>query len=89
MLGRWAVWPVMGALGLAMIVETWVSDALLYVGLAMTLAATVCTCKMVFAPCAKAQPLLEHRYIRRCLSHSPKGPSWTHSPTSEPSPTGS
>ena len=40
MLGRWAVWPVMGALGLAMITETWVSDALLYFGLAMTLAAT-------------------------------------------------
>jgi CDP-diacylglycerol--glycerol-3-phosphate 3-phosphatidyltransferase len=41
MLGRWAVWPVMAALGLAMIVETWVSDALLYVGIALTLAATV------------------------------------------------
>jgi CDP-diacylglycerol--glycerol-3-phosphate 3-phosphatidyltransferase len=41
MLGRWAVWPVMGALGLAMIVETWVSDALLIIGLALTLAATV------------------------------------------------
>jgi cardiolipin synthase (CMP-forming) len=41
MLGRWAVWPVMGALGLAMIVETWLSDALLYFGLAITLAATV------------------------------------------------
>jgi CDP-diacylglycerol--glycerol-3-phosphate 3-phosphatidyltransferase len=40
MLGRWAVWPVMGALGLAMIVETWLSDALLYFGLALTLAAT-------------------------------------------------
>jgi CDP-diacylglycerol--glycerol-3-phosphate 3-phosphatidyltransferase len=40
MLGRWAVWPVMAALGLAMIVETWVSDALLYFGLALTLAAT-------------------------------------------------
>jgi cardiolipin synthase (CMP-forming) len=40
MLGRWAVWPVMGGLGLAMIVETWVSDILLYVGLAMTLGAT-------------------------------------------------
>jgi cardiolipin synthase len=40
MLGRWAVWPTMGALGLAMIVETWVSEALLYVGLALTLAAT-------------------------------------------------
>jgi CDP-diacylglycerol--glycerol-3-phosphate 3-phosphatidyltransferase len=40
MLGRWAVWPVMGALGLAMITATWVSDALLYFGLAITLAAT-------------------------------------------------
>jgi CDP-diacylglycerol--glycerol-3-phosphate 3-phosphatidyltransferase len=41
MLGRWAVWPVMGALGLAMIADTWVADALLYFGLAITLAATV------------------------------------------------
>jgi CDP-diacylglycerol--glycerol-3-phosphate 3-phosphatidyltransferase len=41
MLGRWAVWPVMGALGLAMIADTWASDALLYFGLAITLAATV------------------------------------------------
>ena len=40
MLGRWAVWPVMGALGLAMIVETWASDALLLFGIALTLAAT-------------------------------------------------
>jgi cardiolipin synthase len=39
-IGRWAVWPTMSALGLAMITETWVSEALLYVGLAMTLAAT-------------------------------------------------
>jgi CDP-diacylglycerol--glycerol-3-phosphate 3-phosphatidyltransferase len=40
MLGRWAVWPVMAALGLAMITETWVSEALLYFGIALTLAAT-------------------------------------------------
>jgi cardiolipin synthase (CMP-forming) len=40
MLGRWAVWPVMSALALALITEGWVIDALLYVGLAMTLAAT-------------------------------------------------
>jgi CDP-diacylglycerol--glycerol-3-phosphate 3-phosphatidyltransferase len=40
MLGRWAVWPVMGALGLAMIVETWLSEALLYFGIGITLAAT-------------------------------------------------
>ncbi len=41
MLGRWAVWPVMSALALALLIETWVLDVLLYVGLAMTLAATV------------------------------------------------
>lgn len=40
MMGRWAVWPVMGALALALIVDSWVSEALLYVGIAMTLAAT-------------------------------------------------
>jgi CDP-diacylglycerol--glycerol-3-phosphate 3-phosphatidyltransferase len=40
MLGRWAVWPVMSALALALVVEGWVLDVLLYVGLAMTLAAT-------------------------------------------------
>jgi cardiolipin synthase (CMP-forming) len=40
MLGRWAVWPTMGALGVAMILETWFSEVLLYIGLAMTLAAT-------------------------------------------------
>jgi CDP-diacylglycerol--glycerol-3-phosphate 3-phosphatidyltransferase len=41
MLGRWAVWPVMSAIALSFMVETWVTDVLLYVGLAMTLAATV------------------------------------------------
>jgi hypothetical protein len=41
MLGRWAVWPVMSALALALVVDGWVLDVLLYVGLAMTLAATV------------------------------------------------
>jgi CDP-diacylglycerol--glycerol-3-phosphate 3-phosphatidyltransferase len=40
MLGRWAVWPVMAAFGLAMTAETWVADALLLFGLALTLAAT-------------------------------------------------
>jgi cardiolipin synthase (CMP-forming) len=40
MIGRWAVWPTMSAFGLAMITETWVSEALLYLGLGMTLAAT-------------------------------------------------
>ena len=41
MLGRWAVWPVMSALALALVVDSWILDVLLYVGLAMTLAATV------------------------------------------------
>jgi CDP-diacylglycerol--glycerol-3-phosphate 3-phosphatidyltransferase len=41
MLGRWAVWPVMSALALSFIAETWVSDALLYLGLLMTLGATI------------------------------------------------
>jgi CDP-diacylglycerol--glycerol-3-phosphate 3-phosphatidyltransferase len=40
MLGRWAVWPVMSALAVSFMLETWVSDALMYLGLAMTLAAT-------------------------------------------------
>jgi CDP-diacylglycerol--glycerol-3-phosphate 3-phosphatidyltransferase len=40
MLGRWAVWPVMSALALCLIVESWLIDAVLYLGLAMTLAAT-------------------------------------------------
>jgi phosphatidylglycerophosphate synthase len=41
MLGRWAVWPTMFSLFLAMVSTTWVADALLYIGLAMTLGATV------------------------------------------------
>ena len=40
MLGRWAVWPVMSALALALLIESWVLDVALYVGVAMTLAAT-------------------------------------------------
>ena len=41
MLGRWAVWPVMSALALALVIESWVLDVVLYVGVAMTLAATL------------------------------------------------
>jgi CDP-diacylglycerol--glycerol-3-phosphate 3-phosphatidyltransferase len=40
MLGRWAVWPTMFSLFLAMVSVTWVAPALLYLGLAMTLGAT-------------------------------------------------
>ena len=40
LLGRWAVWPTMAALALCLIWDSWVVDALLYLGLGMTLAAT-------------------------------------------------
>ena len=40
MVGRWAVWPTMGAIAVAIILESWVAPALLYLGLAMTLWAT-------------------------------------------------
>jgi hypothetical protein len=35
------VWPVMSALALALLTDGWFLDLLLYVGVAMTLAATV------------------------------------------------
>jgi cardiolipin synthase len=41
MLGRWAVWPTMFSIFLAMVSTTWVAELLLYIGLAMTLGATV------------------------------------------------
>ena len=41
MIGRVAVWPTMFSLFLAMVSTTWVAEALLYLGLAGTLAATV------------------------------------------------
>jgi CDP-diacylglycerol--glycerol-3-phosphate 3-phosphatidyltransferase len=41
MVGRWAVWPTMLSIFLAMLTRSWVAEALLYVGLAMSLAATV------------------------------------------------
>ncbi len=40
-LGRWAVWPVMFSLGLAMVDDGWLPEASLFLGLAMTLTATV------------------------------------------------
>lgn len=40
MLGRWAVWPVMFAIFLTLVVATPVAEASLYLGLAMTLGAT-------------------------------------------------
>ena len=41
MIGRWAVWPTMFSMFLAMVSVTWVAEALLYLGLAMTIWATV------------------------------------------------
>jgi CDP-diacylglycerol--glycerol-3-phosphate 3-phosphatidyltransferase len=41
MVGRWAVWPTMFSIFLAMLSTTWVAPALLYLGLAMTLWATL------------------------------------------------
>jgi CDP-diacylglycerol--glycerol-3-phosphate 3-phosphatidyltransferase len=41
MVGRWAVWPVMFAIFLTLIVESWVAEASLYLGIALTLWATV------------------------------------------------
>jgi cardiolipin synthase len=40
MVGRWAVWPVMFAIFLTLIVDSWVATASLYVGLVLTLWAT-------------------------------------------------
>ena len=40
MLGRWGVWPTMFSLFLAMLSDTWVAEALLYLGIAMSIAAT-------------------------------------------------
>jgi cardiolipin synthase len=45
-LGRWAVWPIMAAIFLAMIVQTWAAEALLYLGLAIALLATVVYVRM-------------------------------------------
>jgi cardiolipin synthase len=40
MIGRWAVWPTMFSMFLAMVSVTWVAEALLYLGLVLTLIAT-------------------------------------------------
>jgi CDP-diacylglycerol--glycerol-3-phosphate 3-phosphatidyltransferase len=40
MVGRWAVWPLMFAIFLTLITDTWVADVSLYLGLVLTLWAT-------------------------------------------------
>jgi CDP-diacylglycerol--glycerol-3-phosphate 3-phosphatidyltransferase len=39
--GRWAVWPTMFSIWLAMVSVTWIAEAIFFAGLALTLAATV------------------------------------------------
>jgi CDP-diacylglycerol--glycerol-3-phosphate 3-phosphatidyltransferase len=40
MVGRWAVWPVMFSIFLTLLVDSWVADVSLYIGLVLTLWAT-------------------------------------------------
>jgi cardiolipin synthase len=40
MIGRWAVWPTMFSIFLAMLSSTWVADAMLLLGLTLSLSAT-------------------------------------------------
>lgn len=47
-LGRIAVWPIMSAIFFAMALETWVSDALLYMGLVIAILATLFYLRMAF-----------------------------------------
>ncbi len=55
-IGRWAVWPTMFSIFLAMVVETWVSTALLLVGIALTLAATVLYARVLAGPIRSGGP---------------------------------
>ena len=54
MVGRWAVWPVMFAIFLTLLVDSWVAEASLYLGLALTLWATVIYVQDGFASFGKA-----------------------------------
>jgi CDP-diacylglycerol--glycerol-3-phosphate 3-phosphatidyltransferase len=40
-LGRWAVWPTMFSIWLALVSVTWIAEAIFFAGLGLTLAATV------------------------------------------------
>jgi len=40
-LGRWAVWPTMLSLFIAMITDHWIGEAMLYLGIVMTIGATI------------------------------------------------
>ena len=47
-IGRWAVWPTMLSLFLAMITSTWIATGLLLLGVGLTLVATVKYARQVF-----------------------------------------
>jgi len=53
MLGRWAVWPTMFGLFLAMASTTWIAAAILFVGLVMTYATTALYLLDAFRPPSK------------------------------------
>jgi CDP-diacylglycerol--glycerol-3-phosphate 3-phosphatidyltransferase len=55
-IGRLAVWPTMASLWLAMVSVTWVAEALLYIGLAASLAATVLYVRDGLAAISRAGP---------------------------------
>lgn len=55
MLGRWAVWPTMLGLFLVMASTSWIAAAVFYVGLAMTMAASVLYLGDAFRPRGKRE----------------------------------
>ena len=91
MVGRWAVWPTMFSIFLAMVSVTWVAEALLYVGLVMTLWATALYFRDGFRHLRgqESSTLKRNLTVASILAAAlaPKGSEWTHSPTSAHSPT--
>ena len=91
MVGRWAVWPVMFAIFLTLLTDTWVAEASLYLGLALTLWATV---HLRAGRGALSQSLKLDLTPGSILAVRRSGPlrkdstdTWTPSPTSALSPT--
>ena len=73
MVGRWAVWPTMFSMFLAMVSVTWVAEALLYLGLAMTLWATALYVRDGFAPSARQESCtLKRNLTSRLYSPTPR-----------------
>ena len=59
MVGRWAVWPVMFAIFLTLLVDSWVATRSLYIGLVLTLWATAIYLADGYALPASPQPTLK------------------------------